>query len=184
MPGGVIDRPLADVFIVPDRQCPGHLDKVERTIPGANGGFRVMGWARDDEGSVPPAVVLVEDGIVKGIGRFILDRPVATRDASDAGYGFVGYVPHGVRMIKAYTLSWNKISACRLPGDLPLPPGGHSNTWQFLWRGRAAGLTSQRNDDQHGGDRPWQSLTPSSPLRNVPCCCRPSAPILPLPRSC
>jgi len=123
MPGRVIDRPLADVFIVPDRQCPGHLDKVERTIPGANGGFRVMGWARDDEGSVPPAVVLVEDGIVKGIGRFILDRPVATRDASDAGYGFVGYVPHGVRMIMAYTLSWNKISACRLPGDLPLPPG-------------------------------------------------------------
>jgi len=122
--GRSIDRPLSDVFTVSERPCLGQLDKVERTIPGAHGGFRITGSAWDsDERSGAPAVVFVEDGVVKGIGRFIMDRSAPKPEAREVRRGFVGYVPHGVTMVTAYTLNRNQTSACRIPGDLSLPPG-------------------------------------------------------------
>jgi hypothetical protein len=124
MAGRSIDRPLTDVFAVSDHQCLGHLDKVERTIPGATGGFRIIGRAWDsDERSVPPAVVLVEDGTIKGIGRFIMERLAPKLEMSDVRHGFVAYVSHGVRVVTAYALNRDQTLACRIPGDLSMPPG-------------------------------------------------------------
>jgi hypothetical protein len=119
-------RPLTGVFSASDGQCIGRLDQLERTIAGPNGGFRVAGWAWDSNNrSVPPAALLVEDGIVKGIGRFVRVRPdvvTAIPEAADVKAGFVGYVPRGVAKVMAYVLDRNQTSACRIPGDLVLPP--------------------------------------------------------------
>jgi hypothetical protein len=122
-----IGRPLMDVFSAADGQCMGYLDKLERTIAGANGGFRVTGWAWDsNDRSVPRAVLLVEDGIVKGIGRFIVERPDVVTAVPEVGSltnGFVGYVPRGVANVTAYVLGRDQTSVCRIPGDLALPSG-------------------------------------------------------------
>jgi hypothetical protein len=68
--------------------------------------------------------LLVADGIVTGIGRFIIARPdvvAATPDVLKSG--FVGYVPRGVTNVTAYVLDRDESSACRIPGDLALPSG-------------------------------------------------------------
>jgi hypothetical protein len=122
-----IGRPLTDFFSASNGRCIGHLDRVERIVAGANGGFRIAGWAWDtDKRSVPRAALLVEDGIVKGIGRFIAARPdvvTAMPEVSALTNGFVGYVPRGVAKIAAYVLDRDQTSACRIPGDLVLPSG-------------------------------------------------------------
>jgi len=122
-----IGRRLTDVFAVADGRCIGRLDRIERTIAGANGGFRIAGWAWDtDTSSVPRAALLVEDGIVKGIGRFIAAQPdVATAlpEVHSVKNGFVGYVPRGTAKVTAFVLNRNQTSACRIPGDLALPSG-------------------------------------------------------------
>ena len=88
--------------------------------------FRVSGWAWDtNSGSVPRTALLVADGIVTGIGRFIIARPdvvAATPDVTLKS-GFVGYVPRGVTNVTAYVLDRDESSACRIPGDLALPSG-------------------------------------------------------------
>jgi hypothetical protein len=68
--------------------------------------------------------LLVADGIVTGIGRFIIARPevAATRDVTLKS-GFLGYVPRGVTNVTAYVLDRDESSACRIPGDLALPSG-------------------------------------------------------------
>jgi hypothetical protein len=122
-----IGRPLTDVFTASDGRCIGHLDQLERIVAGAHGGFRVSGWAWDTNNrSAPRAAVLVENGIVKGIGRFITSRPdvvTAVPEVRNVKNGFVGYVPRGVAKVTAYVLDRNQTSICRIPGDLALPPG-------------------------------------------------------------
>ena len=122
-----VGRPLTDVFRVSDGGCIGHLDQVERVIEGPNGGFRLAGWAWDShDRSGPAAVMLVEGGIVKGIGRFIAARPdvvSALPESHGLRTGFVGYVPRGVAKVTAYVLDRDQRSACRIPGELALPLG-------------------------------------------------------------
>jgi hypothetical protein len=121
-----LGRSLNDVFSVSDGGCIGHLDQVEKIIAGPSGGFRVAGWAWDTHNrSVPPAAVLVENGVVKGIGRFIAARPdvvAAMPDVRSVKSGFVGYVPRGVARMTAYVLDRAQTSACPIPGELALPP--------------------------------------------------------------
>jgi hypothetical protein len=121
-----IGRRLTDFAASPADRCIGHLDAIERVAPGINGGFRVSGWAWDsNDGSVPRSVLLVADGLVQGIGRFIVARPdvVAALPGVAMKSGFVGYVPRGTTELKAYVLDRDQISACRIPGDLALPSG-------------------------------------------------------------
>jgi hypothetical protein len=122
-----VDRRLSDVFAVADPHCLGHLDQVESMVAGPNGGARISGWAWDSgNGSVPRGVVFVESGVVKGIGRFIIERPdviAATPAVTDLRNGFVGYVPRGVTRATAYILNQNETSACLIPGELSLPTG-------------------------------------------------------------
>lgn len=120
-----IGRPLTDVFRASDDQCIGRLDQVERVISGSNGGFRVSGWAWDtSHRSVPRTALLVEDGIVKGIGRFIKARPdvvTAVPEVRAVKNGFAGYVPRRVAKVTAYVLHRDQASVCRIPGELALP---------------------------------------------------------------
>jgi hypothetical protein len=122
-----IGRSLTDVFRLSDRPCIGRLDRLDRVIAGAHGGFRVSGWAWDiDTRTVPRTVLLVEDATVKGIGRFITARPdavMAVPEVRNLKNGFVGYVPHGVAKVTAYVLHRDQTSVCRIPGDLALPSG-------------------------------------------------------------
>jgi len=121
-----IGRPLTDIFTASD-ECIGHLDQVDRTVAGVDGGFRVTGWAWDTGNpSVPRAALLVEDGIVKGIGRFTAVRPdvvAAIPEVRSVKNGFVGYVPRGVAKVTAYVLDRDESSVCRIPGDLAPPSG-------------------------------------------------------------
>jgi len=120
-----VGRPLSDVFRVLEGGCTGHLDGVERVIAGPNGGFRLAGWAWDaNDRSVPPAVLLVEDGIIRGIGRFTRPRPDVASAVPGTGNvknGFVGYVPRGVTKVNAYVLGRDDATVCRIPGELALP---------------------------------------------------------------
>src|ERR1051326_2938776 len=122
-----IDRPLTDVFPASDGRCIGRLDRIDRVIAGTNGGFRVSGWAWDTKDrSAPRTVLLVEDGIVKGIGRVITARPdvvTAVPEVRTLKNGFAGYVPRGVAKVTAYVLDRDQTSVCRIPGDLALPSG-------------------------------------------------------------
>jgi hypothetical protein len=122
-----VGRPVNDAFSVSDGECIGHLDQVERIVAGPNGGYRVAGWAWDNHNrSVPAAALLVENGIVKGIGRFIRARAdvvAAIPEVRRVKNGFVGYVPRGVEKVTAYVLDQNQTTACRIPGDLALPSG-------------------------------------------------------------
>jgi hypothetical protein len=121
-----MNRRLTDVFSAVEGRCIGHLDQVERIVAGPDGGFRVAGWAWDtDNRSVPPAVLLVEDGIVRGIGRFTSARPdvvAAMPEIRGAKSGFVGYVPRGTARVTAYVLNRTQTVACPIPGELALPP--------------------------------------------------------------
>jgi len=127
IPAQSMNRPLIDIFTAADGRCTGHLDEIERIVAGPDGGFRIAGWAWDTNSrSVPRAVLLVEDGIVKGIGRFITSRPdvvAALPEVLDVKNGFIGYVPRGVAKVTAYVLNRNQTSACRIPGELALPSG-------------------------------------------------------------
>jgi hypothetical protein len=120
-----MNRPLTDVFNVGDGRCIGHLDQIERIVAGPDGGFRVVGWAWDpDAQRVPRAVLLVEDGIVKGIGRFTKWRPdvaTAVPEIGNVKNGIVGYVPRGVAKVTAYVVDRDEATACRIPGELVLP---------------------------------------------------------------
>jgi len=122
-----IGRPLTGVFRASDGECIGHLDQLESIIAGTNGGFRVSGWAWDTNNrSVPRTALLVEDGIVKGIGRFIKARPdvvTAVPEVRSVKNGFIGYVPRAVAKVTAYVLDRDQTSVCRIPGELVMPSG-------------------------------------------------------------
>jgi hypothetical protein len=120
-----IGRALTGIFHASDDECIGHLDQLESIIAGDNGGFRVSGWAWDTHNqSVPRTALLVEDAIVRGIGRFIRARPdivTAASEVRSVKNGFVGYVPRGVEKVTAYVLDRDQTSVCRIPGELALP---------------------------------------------------------------
>jgi len=122
-----VDRRLAGIFTVGDRPCLGHLDQVESIVPGPDGGARISGWAWDSSNRrVPRGIVFVESGVVRGIGRFIVERPdvVAARPAvTELRNGFVGYVPRGVTKATAYILNPDETSVCLIPGELSVSPG-------------------------------------------------------------
>ena len=93
-------------------------------MSGLHGGFRISGWAWDsDSARVPGGLLLVAHGVVKGIGRFIIERPdvmAAKPEVTQVTSGFVGYVPREVTNVIAYALNQNQTSACPIPGELSL----------------------------------------------------------------
>jgi hypothetical protein len=114
-----IGHHLAEFFVVAPGLCRGNLDNDVVSITGDEGGYRLAGWALSDNGRAPPAVLLVQDGIVRGIGRFVQDRPdvlSSVGGAAELRVGFAGYVRNLNEPVHAYAIA--RGTACRLSGEV------------------------------------------------------------------
>jgi hypothetical protein len=117
-----LDHRLTEVFSLAPGECTGHFDTDVETIPGQ--GYRLSGWAITPEGGAFTEVVLVDNEVVRGIGRFVVDRPdviAAVKEAKHLRVGFAGYVRPSQGPVRAYVLTHNKTAACLLDGEVKLP---------------------------------------------------------------
>jgi len=113
-----VGRRLSEVYEIGSATCRGHLDPDLEAVAGSEG-FRLHGWALSDDGRAPAVVVLAQDNVVVGIGRFLQDRPdvmASNNGAKELKVGFIGVVPDLISPVRAYIAA--RGMACPIPGEV------------------------------------------------------------------
>jgi hypothetical protein len=112
-----IGRQLEEVSEGVVESCRGHLDTSEPVA--GNKGHRVSGWAVLSDGTTPDFVLLVQQGAVTGLGRFVVNRPdvlASNNGAKTSMVGFAGYVKEMGSPVQGYLLIRGFV--CRLAGEI------------------------------------------------------------------